>query len=57
MEDAWLAIEHMGDGNSLFGIFDGHGGQEISKFVSNNLEKVLLSVEAYHQHNYEEALK
>lgn len=33
MEDAAIHILDMGDGNSLFAVFDGHGGPEVSKFV------------------------
>ena len=31
-EDTSVAQLDIGDGNSFFGVFDGHGGAEVSKF-------------------------
>ena len=33
MEDTYLARLNLDDGNSLFGVFDGHAGHQVSKFV------------------------
>jgi serine/threonine protein phosphatase PrpC len=33
MEDNDLIILDLAENISLFGVFDGHGGQEVSKFV------------------------
>ena len=33
MEDSHIAEINIGDGNALFGVFDGHGGREVAKFV------------------------
>ena len=33
MEDSHIAELDIGDGNALFGVFDGHGGREVAKFV------------------------
>lgn len=33
MEDAHIAELDIGDGNALFGVFDGHGGREVALFV------------------------
>ena len=43
MEDASLAVTNIGDGNSLFGVFDGHKGPEVAIFVKNNFIKNLIS--------------
>ena len=42
-EDAHLHILDLGDGNSLFAVFDGHGGSKCSEFCRENLEKHLES--------------
>ena len=35
MEDAHICLcENLKNGHSLFAIFDGHGGREVSRFVS-----------------------
>lgn len=39
MEDACIHTLDLGDGNSLFGVFDGHGGFEVSKYVGQIFEK------------------
>lgn len=33
MEDSHISEPDLGDGNSLFAVFDGHGGPEVAKFV------------------------
>ena len=48
MEDTSLTMPNFdGKGNSLFGIFDGHGGSIISQFVGCNIENVLKNSEYY----------
>ena len=45
MEDAALAkLNFDGKNSNIFGIFDGHGGSLISKFVASNLLSVLTSM-------------
>jgi serine/threonine protein phosphatase PrpC len=34
MEDTHLAKFDIGEGCSIFGVFDGHGGSEVAKFVA-----------------------
>lgn len=34
MEDAEIHEMDIGDGNSLFAVFDGHGGPEVSVYVA-----------------------
>ncbi|KAF4677252.1 hypothetical protein FOL47_002491 [Perkinsus chesapeaki] len=42
MEDAHIAISNLGGSNegvAMFGVYDGHGGCEVAKFVENHLPK------------------
>jgi serine/threonine protein phosphatase PrpC len=50
MEDASIHETDLGDGNSLFAVFDGHGGtcffnigHEVSKYVQAKFVKLLTS--------------
>ena len=56
MEDASIAILNFDTNSSLFGVFDGHGGNLISNFVSQNFEKMLLNNEKYKTGKIEESL-
>jgi protein phosphatase 1G len=44
-EDAHVAAISLGDKKNIdvFGVFDGHGGKEVSQFVSNHFTKELVS--------------
>lgn len=44
MEDALIADIELGDGNSLFAVFDGHGGHEIALFAKNHMKNKLLKL-------------
>ena len=33
MEDSFIANTDIAEGISLFGVFDGHGGPEVAKYV------------------------
>jgi len=57
MEDAHIAEPDLGDGNGLFGVFDGHGGREVAKFVQNHFTKNLVNCEAYKRKDYKLALE
>lgn len=57
MEDSHIAETDIGDGNSVFGVFDGHGGPEVSKFVRQHFIKSLLSSAAYKRKDYKKALE
>ena len=48
MEDAHIAyINIESQGVSLFGVFDGHGGNEVAVFVKNHFKDELLKLESY----------
>jgi len=53
MEDAHISKLDFNDNNSLFGIFDGHGGAEVAKFVEKNFITELLKNSNYIKKNYE----
>ena len=57
MEDTTLTLPNFdGQENSLFGIFDGHGGSIISQFVACNIENILKNNKYYKKSNCEKAL-
>eukprot|EP00331_Platyophrya_macrostoma_P001663 CAMPEP_0176419618 /NCGR_PEP_ID=MMETSP0127-20121128/8153_1 /TAXON_ID=938130 /ORGANISM="Platyophrya macrostoma, Strain WH" /LENGTH=214 /DNA_ID=CAMNT_0017800127 /DNA_START=34 /DNA_END=675 /DNA_ORIENTATION=- len=56
MEDAHLSQYNIAPGIHLFGVFDGHGGKEVAKFVARNFVKELLANEAFKKKNYEKSL-
>lgn len=47
----------MDDGNSVFAVFDGHGGKEVSLFVKDWFCDELQKLDSYKNKKYEEALK
>ena len=57
MEDAHIAEVDLGDGNALFGVFDGHGGPEVAKFVSVHFHKSLVKNTAYKAGDYKRSLQ
>jgi serine/threonine protein phosphatase PrpC len=57
MEDSFIAEMDLGDNNSLFGVFDGHGGSEVAKFVQNHFTKNLVNCAAYRRKDYKLALE
>lgn len=61
MEDAHLVTEvKLGGSRSalLAGVFDGHGGEQVSQFVQENFTKVFVSnLSSKKFKSYEEALK
>lgn len=42
---------------ALFGVFDGHGGKEVSIFVEKIFKDELVKLEEYKNKDYETALK
>ena len=57
MEDSHIAELDLGDGNSFFGVFDGHGGPEVAKFVKYHFCKNLINNAAYKRKDYKKALE
>mmetsp|Transcript_27925 Transcript_27925/g.61107 ORF Transcript_27925/g.61107 Transcript_27925/m.61107 type:complete len:362 (-) Transcript_27925:1228-2313(-) len=49
MEDAHVAACDLPQGWSLFAVFDGHGGTEVSKFCARYLPKEIVDLAAYRQ--------
>lgn len=59
MEDAHVAKSitlPSGKTGLLFGVFDGHGGKDVAKYVEDNLQKYLTELDEFKKENYEEAL-
>lgn len=59
MEDAHLAVidKHSGSQICIFGVFDGHGGSEVAKFVKLNFMKTLREDKNYQNGNFQKALE
>lgn len=56
-EDAHIHILDLGDGNSLFAVFDGHGGEQVAFFCEKHMPTLLTSNDEYKAKNYEKALQ
>lgn len=63
MQDAVIHTLDIGDGNSLFAVFDGHGGNfniylgpEVSKYVSQIFVNILKGTKQYKDKKYADAL-
>lgn len=42
-EDAHIHKLNLGDGNSLFAVFDGHGGEQVAMFCEEHMPDILMS--------------
>ena len=42
MEDTHIAALDLPDNVQVFGVFDGHGGSEVSHYVKDNFIKTLI---------------
>nr|CAB3265081.1 protein phosphatase 1G-like [Phallusia mammillata] len=56
MEDAHNCIPDVGDGTSLFAVYDGHGGGEVAIYCSLHFADMLKEDEDYKKGNLEKAL-
>lgn len=57
MEDAHISEIDLGDENSLFGVFDGHGGWEVAKYVQKHFTRNLINCVPYRRKDYKLALE
>lgn len=67
MEDSHLSLVDLnrsGDDDSnrgpmmsLFGVFDGHGGKEVAKFVRIKYPEILVTLKSFAEGKYEDALR
>lgn len=56
-EDAHIHSLDLGDGNSLFAVFDGHGGEQVAMFCEEHMPSMLMSSQEYKNKNYARALE
>lgn len=56
MEDAAICDISLGDGNSLFAVFDGHSGSEVSSYVKSIFKDTLMKSDSYQRGSYENAM-
>ncbi len=56
MEDAHLAIFDLISGVSLFGIFDGHGGPEVARYVADHLPGMLRQNQDFLLRNFKKGI-
>ncbi|KAL4468875.1 hypothetical protein ABPG72_009145 [Tetrahymena utriculariae] len=56
MEDADICCPNLDNGIQLYGVFDGHGGPEVSSFVQKNFSEQLLSNPEFQQKDFTNAL-
>lgn len=47
----------MGDGNSLFCVFSGHGGEHVAALCKKHFVEILRKKGSYVKKNYEKALE
>lgn len=61
MEDAHATKTNLetdgDDGVGFFGVYDGHGGDNVAKFTGENLHHVISRTDAFKKANYAQALK
>ena len=56
MEDAHIAALDIDNDISLFGVFDGHGGCEVARFVEHHFVEELKKQESYRKGDFKNAL-
>ena len=50
-------VIHIGKELSIFGVFDGHGGNQVAEFVRDNFVKEMIKLKSYKDADYSTALK
>ena len=56
-KDAHIAIADYDADTALFGVFDGHGGPEVSKYCAQHLPDFIKSLNSYQNNNLKECLE
>lgn len=57
MEDSHISDLNIGESDiHIFGVFDGHGGREVARFVKNHFTEELLENINFKKGNYKEAM-
>lgn len=56
-EDAHIANLRLPNGEAIFGVFDGHGGEQVAQFVEKKFVEVFTKLPEYKEKRYEDALK
>lgn len=57
MEDAHIASLKFEENGNLFGVFDGHGGQEVALYTQKYLEELVKATDGYKKQDYKEGLR
>lgn len=57
MEDSHIARTDLPKGVQLFGVFDGHGGAEVARFVEKHFVETLLKNNHFESGEYKKALE
>ena len=57
MEDSLKVEVKLSQGESFFGVFDGHGGLEVAEFCSREIVNILQALPSYQERDYETALR
>jgi len=56
MEDAHVAKFNIAPDTHVFGVFDGHGGHEVAKFVANHISDEILKNASFKNGDYSKCL-
>ena len=57
MEDSHIASLDLGNGVAFFGVYDGHGGNEVAEWVRDHLLTILKNLDAFKAGDYELCMK
>lgn len=57
MEDSDIAEFNIAEDIHLFGVFDGHGGFEVARFVERHFKRELLNDDKFKSSDYKGALE
>lgn len=56
-EDSHITAMDIAEGISVFGVFDGHGGVEVARYVENHLIDLLMRNPHFKKGEYKKALE